>query len=82
MGSRPVADELAEMLGMSRLLAPGLVRRALTDAGADARTATLEDYRRCLTYLKRRLLTYLPPEAAEERLKAVESWLSGRDRAV
>lgn len=64
-------DEVVALTGVSRVLAPGMVTRALADGGVSVADATAHDYEEALPRLKARLKAYLPPEQAEERAEAI-----------
>jgi hypothetical protein len=66
---------LASRLGISVLLAPGLIARALADAGARSDDASSEDLLRSLPHLRRRLSAYLSPEEADARVATVRAFV-------
>ena len=67
--------------GLSPLLGPGTVRRALSCAGVDdPATASPAEYRVALPQLRRRLLVYLPPDEAEARTHEIEALLDAAER--
>ena len=58
--------EICRLCGLSSLLAPGLLRRALADVGA-ATPPTPEDLLRALPKLEARMAAYLPRNEVRER---------------
>lgn len=54
--------EIVARCGPPELLAPGTIRRALADVGADPATATKEHYVRALSRLEARMRAYLLPD--------------------
>lgn len=77
--SEPHPDELEQeilrLCGLSALLGPGLLRRALADAGA-ASPPTPSDYLRALPALETRMLAYLPRQEARERSASMRHLLT------
>lgn len=67
--------------GLSPLLGPGTVRRALNSAGVDnPATASPAEYRVALPQLRRRLLVYLPADEADARTHDIEALLEAVER--
>jgi hypothetical protein len=66
--SRPIdlEGEIVRLCGLSKILAPGLLRRALADVGAKT-PATAEDLLRALPMIEARMRTYLPPQEVRDR---------------
>lgn len=58
--------EIVRLCGLSTLLAPGLLRRALSDAGA-ASPPTPGDLLRALPMIEMRMRAYLPREEVQAR---------------
>lgn len=63
--------EIAVLSGLSPLLGPGVIRRALADVGTTIDRATPADYQRALPALEVRMRTYLPPAEVTERLAKI-----------
>ncbi len=59
-------SQIIGLCGLSPLLAPGTIRRALRDVGADPDTAAPADYLRCLPKLKMRMKVYLSEAEAND----------------
>lgn len=70
-------QQMLELCGLSRLLAPGLLRRALADVGA-ATPPSAEDLLRALPQLECRMRAYLPPLEVRQRSAAMRALLSGQ----
>jgi hypothetical protein len=74
---RKLFEEIAAATGLSVVIGPGAVQRALAAVGVSAvELATVEDYRRALPQLKSRMAFYLPPADLERRLADLEVLLS------
>jgi len=58
--------EILRLCGLSALLGPGLLRRALADAGAST-PPTAKDILRALPKLESRMLAYLPADEVRDR---------------
>lgn len=71
-------SELLRLCGLSTLLGPGLLRRALADAGASS-PPTAKDLLNALPRLESRMLAYLPPEEVRERSAQMRKLLSGAE---
>lgn len=76
MRGRALFDKVVEMCGISGVLGPGLVRRALSDGDVDPDEGTPEDYERALPKLRDRLATYVPPEEAAARIRRIAGMLA------
>jgi hypothetical protein len=76
--SSPSALELAvvRLCGLSSLLAPGLLRRALADVGAGF-PPTRSDLLRALPKLESRMRAYLPHDEVVERATRIRRLLAG-----
>lgn len=75
LGSEDLEKEILRLCGLSALLGPGLLRRALADAGAST-PPTPSDYLRALPMLETRMLAYLPRHEARERSDSMRALLS------
>lgn len=71
MDSRTLFRQISSASGLSPILAPGTLRRALRDVDADPATATPSDYYRALPALGLRLRVYLPEREAETRIEKI-----------
>ena len=76
MRGRLLFDKVVEMCGISGVLGPGLVRRALADRGVDPAHGEPRDYEEALPRLRERLATYVPPEEADERIHRIAGMLA------
>ncbi|WP_394823241.1 hypothetical protein [Pendulispora albinea] len=59
------------LCGLSPLLGPGTLRRALKDVGADPETATIDDYYRAIPRLEARLRAFLSESEAAQRARTI-----------
>jgi len=59
-------SEILRLCGLSSLLGPGLLRRALADAGASS-PPTAKDLLNALPKLESRMLAYLPAPEVRDR---------------
>jgi len=59
-------SEILRLCGLSALLGPGLLRRALADAGANS-PPTAKDLLNALPKLESRMLAYLPADEVRDR---------------
>jgi hypothetical protein len=59
-------QELCRLCGLSSLLAPGVLRRALADVGAGS-PPSVDDLLRALPKLEARMAAYLPRNEVRER---------------
>jgi hypothetical protein len=79
-----VTDELfwavVDLTGLTPLLAPGTVRRALRDVGITPTEATAVDMLRALPCLKARLAAFLSEEEVARHAQRIESFLRSRPR--
>ncbi len=82
MEPRALFAKICEMSGVSAVLAPGLVRRALLDGGVDPDTATAADYRQALPRLTARLRAYLPDDEAARRVRRITGFLVHADSQI
>lgn len=76
MRGRALFDKVVDMCGISGVLGPGLVRRALADQGVDPAHGTPEHYEETLSRLRDRLATYVPPEEAARRIRRIAGMLA------
>lgn len=76
MRGRALFDKVVEMCGISGVLGPGLVRRALSDRDVDPAHGTPEDYEEALPRLRDRLATYVPPDEAARRIRRIAGMLA------
>jgi hypothetical protein len=67
-------EKIIELCGLSKLLAPGLLRRALSDVGSASPPAA-SDLLRALPMIESRMRAYLPPEEVRERSAAMRGAL-------
>lgn len=63
------------LCGLAEIIGPGVLQRALRDAGVNPLAAGVDEYRRALPKLHARLLAYLSEEEAEERVRRVATFL-------
>lgn len=70
-------QQILELCGLSRLLGPGLLRRALADVAA-ATPPTPEDLLRALPQLECRMRAYLPPLEVRQRSAVMRAILTGQ----
>lgn len=70
--------EVVACLGLSMLIGPGIVRRALQDAGYDPATADADAYLNSLDRIGQRLKSYAPPGEVEQRIADMRALLQGR----
>ena len=76
-GGAELLAEVARLSGLSPLLGPGVIRRALADAGATVpERARPADFLRALPALEARMLSYVPPEEAAERVARIVKLLN------
>jgi hypothetical protein len=76
-GNEGLELQILELCGLSRLLAPGLLRRALADVGA-ATPPTADDLLRALPQLECRMRAYLPPLEVRQRSACMRAILTGQ----
>lgn len=73
--SRRLFETILQLCGLSPVLAPGTLRRALRDVGADPATATAADYWHALPKLEARLRVYFRHDEARERMQNIQNAL-------
>jgi hypothetical protein len=69
-------QEVVAALGLSMIIGPGVVRRALADGGADPKSATPAQYKEALGRIEARLTSYMSPSEAAQRIGSVRAILS------
>jgi len=79
MRGQPLFEKVVELSGVSAVLAPGLVRRALVDGKVSIEDATTADYRAALPRLLARLRAYMPEEDAQRRARRITGMLASLD---
>lgn len=75
MRGQPLFDKIVELCGVSAVLAPGLVRRALVDGKVTVEDATAADYRAALPRLLARLRAYMTEDEAQRRARRISGLL-------
>lgn len=75
MNSQGLFNSIVPMCGFSPLLGPGMVRRALKDAGVEPATAMAGDYLRAVPRLKARMRAYLPEAEVTARALRITQFL-------
>jgi len=76
-GREGLEQQLIELCGLSPLLAPGLLRRALADVGA-ATPPSADDLLRALPQIECRMRAYLPPLEVRQRSACMRAILNGQ----
>lgn len=66
---------VVEACGLSSIIAPGMVRRALRDVGSTPGAAGPETYVRALPAIEARLRAFLEPREVEEAVRRIEATL-------
>ena len=69
---------VADILGLSRIIAPGIIGRALRSQGATIETAMAADYMAVLPELERRTAIFVSAEEARARARDLRSALELR----
>jgi hypothetical protein len=80
-GPQGLEQQILELCGLSPLLGPGLLRRALADAGA-ATPPTAGDLLRALPQIECRMRAYLPPLEVRQRSARMRAILSGQSASL
>ncbi|MDQ3034892.1 MAG: hypothetical protein M3Y87_20965 [Myxococcota bacterium] len=75
MHGQALFDKIVSLSGVSAVLAPGLVRRALLDGKVKVEDATAADYRAALPRLLARLRAYMPEDEAQRRARRITGLL-------
>jgi hypothetical protein len=70
-----LSGEIVRLCGLSALLAPGLLRRALSDVGA-ADPPTPDDVLRALPMIEMRMRAYLPRDEVQARSDNMRRFLT------
>ena len=81
MSDRPESDleqRVVQLCGLSKMLAPGLLRRALADVSAGT-PPTPDDVLRALPMIETRMRAYLPPNEVRERSAQMRKLVGGLD---
>lgn len=76
MRGRALFDSVVRLCGISTVLAPGIVRRALLDEKIRPEDAEPRDYEAALPRLAARLTAYLSPEDADKQVKRIAALLA------
>lgn len=76
MEGQALFERIVALSGVSAVLAPGLVRRALQDGKVQVEHATAADYRAALPRILARMRAYLPEEEAQRRARRIGSLLA------
>lgn len=82
MDHQKLFDRVIELCGFSRVLGPGILRRALADEGVDPQTATTDEYRRALPRLRARMTAYMSEDEAASRARRIAGLLAHVDGEV
>lgn len=75
MSGAELFSRVLALCGLAELIGPGVLQRALRDAGASPLHAGVDEYRRALPKLHARLLAYLSEQEADDRVRRVSSLL-------
>lgn len=76
MEGQDLFDKVVALCGVSSVLAPGLVRRALLDGKVQVEHATAADYRAALPRILARMRAYMPEDEAQRRSRRISGLLS------
>lgn len=79
MHGQPLFEKIVALSGVSAVLAPGLVRRALLDGKVKVEDATTSDYRAAMPRLLARLRAYMPEDEAQRRARRIAGMLAQLD---
>ncbi|HWL86207.1 MAG TPA: hypothetical protein VNO21_10415 [Polyangiaceae bacterium] len=71
-GEQTLFQKVLALCGLSPLLGPGTLRRALKDVGADPETATIDDYCHAIPRLEARLRAFLSESEAAQRARTIQ----------
>jgi hypothetical protein len=77
MTSSELFRAVVEAMGLSMIIGPGVVRRALLDAGSDPSLATAAHYKASLARIQARLTSYLPPDEVAMRMARLRLIIEG-----
>jgi hypothetical protein len=76
MHGQALFEKVVSLCGVSAVLAPGLVRRALGDGNISVESATVADYKAALPRLLARLRAYMPEEEAQKHARRIAGLLA------
>lgn len=76
IGPEGLELQIVQLCGLSKMLAPGLLRRALADVGAGT-PPTPAEVLRALPMIETRMRAYLPPIEVRERSFRMRQLLTG-----
>ncbi|UJR78895.1 hypothetical protein [Sandaracinus amylolyticus] len=76
MDGQALFDKVVALSGVSAVLAPGLVKRALLDGKVHIESATPADYRAALPRILARMRAYMPEEEAQRRARRISAMLA------
>ncbi|MFO7180672.1 MAG: hypothetical protein DIU78_018370 [Pseudomonadota bacterium] len=76
--NKELVQAVVELTGLTPMLGPGTVRRALRDSGVDPAKATEEDMLRALPRLFARLTAFQTEAVALANTERIESFLRSR----
>jgi hypothetical protein len=68
--------KVLSMTGLSEVLGPGILRRALADEGVTPEHAEPEHYQRALPRLEARMRAYMAPEVAQRHARRIAGFLA------
>jgi hypothetical protein len=72
-------EKVVALCGVSPVLAPGMVRRALLDGKVQVEAATPADYRTALPRILARLRAYMPEDEAQKRARRISALLGAAE---
>jgi hypothetical protein len=75
--SQELFERVLAYCGLSALIGPGILRRAMSESGVDPDAAAPQDYAPILPGLAYRLRTFVPVEEAERRVRRLALFLEG-----
>ena len=76
MEGQALFDKVVALSGVSAVLAPGLVRRALLDGKVQVEHATAADFRAALPRILARMRAYMPEDEAQRRARRISGLLT------
>ena len=76
MEGQALFEKVVALSGVSSVLAPGLVRRALLDGKVQVEHATAADYRAALPRILARMRAYMPEDDAQRRARRIGGLLT------
>lgn len=80
MAAPPIFERIVELCGLSEVLGPGIVRRSLGDIGTEPDSVDLDEWRKVLPELEKRLRAYMAEDEAALRVQRIAA-LVGRAEA-